>query len=307
MFKKILILSVLFWGSFTIMAQDKQVAILDPIGNVTSQIKDIVREEISSSFKNLNGYTALVRSQSDIDNLLSEYEFRMSELSDNAEFGQIGKLIGANYVFVTNISPISGNNYHISCKVIDVFGKIYKQETAQTTRGGLNDLIVVVQKTVTNMFQAETELTLQGRKIFANNIRLDDNKVKGLMANTDALKYYNKSKSQRKTGTALVWTGVVAIVAGIGFDLVDIAINESNYDYVLEDGIIYEREVIKLRGTVIGGAVGATMIGTGIVLHSSSNKSLQKSVDTYNSAKKTAQYEIKFGVTGNGIGLAINF
>ena len=309
MYKKILIVSTLIWGSVAIMAQqDKKIAILDPVGDVTDQIKEIVREEISSSIMNIGGYTVFERSQ--IDQVLKEYTFRLSDLSENSQFREIGTFLGANYVFVTSISP-TGGNYHLSCKVIDVSsGRIDKQTTKQTTKGGMNDLIVVVQKAINEMFQKETELALQGRKIFANNTKLDDKKIQNLMANTEALKYYNKSKSQKKTGTGLVWAGVAAIVVGVGVDLVTMAIDnesENGNDYIQKGDIIYGRDVIKLRETVIGGATGAALIGTGIVLRSSSKKSLQKSVDMYNSTKRTAQTEIRLGVTGNGIGLAINF
>jgi len=305
MYKRILIVSVLIWGSMAIMAQNKKIAILDPVGNVTSQIKEIVREEISSSITNLGGYTVLERAL--IDQLLIEQKFQLSDLSDNSQISKIGKMMGADYVFVTTITPNDGN-YHLSCKVIGVFSsQIDKQITEQTTRGGMNDLIVTVQKAINEMFQKETTLLLQGRKIFANNIKLDDKKIQSLMANTDALKFYNKSKSQKKTGTALVWTGVAAIVAGVGVDLIPYIINDGGNEYVREGNIIYSRQALKLRGTVIGGAAGVALIGTGIILHHSSKKSLQKSVDTYNSNKRTAQTEIRFGVTGNGIGLAINF
>ena len=116
-----------------------------------------------------------------------------------------------------------------------------------------------------------------------------------------------KSKSQKKTGTALVWTGIAAIVAGTGFDLAQYFINDENLEYVQEGDIIYGRQTFKLRGAVIGGVTGVALIGTGIGLRYSSKKSLQQSVDMYNSNKKTAQTEIRFGITGNGIGLAINF
>jgi len=309
MFKKILIASVLIGGSFVAMAQDKKIAILDPIGDVTSHIREIVREEISSSIISIGGYTVLERSL--IDKVLEENKFQMSGMVNDSQVSEIGKLLGANYVFVTSLNPISGN-YHISFKLIEVSSaRIERQETVRTTRGGTNDLIVVVQREINNMFRKEAKLTLEGRKIFANNIKLDDKQIKNLMVNTDALKYYNKSKSQRKTGTALVWTGVLAFVAGISFDLIN------NYDfdngdfmkclYVREGEIIYEKRVFKIQGIVIGGATGAALIGTGIVLRSSSTKSLQKSVDTYNSNKKTAQSEIRLGVMENGIGLAINF
>jgi len=291
------------------VTQNKKIAILDPAGNVSNQIREIVREEISSSILSIGGYTVLERSH--INEVLKASAYQLSDLFDNSQAAEVGKLMNANYVFLTSLSLLSENNYYISCKLIEVStARIDKQATGKTKQG-MNDLIATVQKAINEMFQKETTLTLQGRKIFASNILLDDKKIQGLMANTEALKYYNKSKSQRKTGTGLVWAGIAVFVAGVGYDLVN------NYDssygqfpkemYVKEGDIIYRQQAWKLQGVIIGGAAGVALVGTGIILRSSSKKSLQKSVDTYNSNKRTAQTEIKWGFTGNGIGLAINF
>ena len=78
--KKVIITSVIALLSTVAMAQDRKVAIFDPVteGNVDSSIKGIVREEISSVVVNTGGYTVLERQL--IEKVLEENRFQMSGL-----------------------------------------------------------------------------------------------------------------------------------------------------------------------------------------------------------------------------------
>jgi len=109
-------------------------------------------------------------------------------------------------------------------------------------------------------------LVAKGKSVFMNGKELDKDEVRSIMANTDALKLYNKGMSRYKTGKTLLVTGICII------------------------------------------GYGVPLIITGIIIKNGSKKYIQKAVDMYNKGgKETSGMELKFGFTGNDIGLALNF
>jgi len=150
--KLILIQAITLLLCVTVLAQDKKVAVMDPVGAVTNSTKEIVREELSATIVNARGYTVLERSQ--IDKVLQENKFQMSGLVDDSQISEIGKRLGANVVLVTTLTLMENGNYYISCKMIDVLtARIEKQKTAQTVSGS-NDLIKTVQKLASDLFDS---------------------------------------------------------------------------------------------------------------------------------------------------------
>jgi hypothetical protein len=160
--KKVIITNVIvLLLSLTAMAQDKKVAVFDPAGSVDMSVKEIVREEISSIVVNTVGYTVLERQL--IEKVLEENKFQMGGLVDNSEISEIGKRMGADFVFVSNITIIDGKNFHISCKMIDVLtARIEMQKTGQASKK-TSELIIAVQKMVKEMF-SNTQKTSQTNK-----------------------------------------------------------------------------------------------------------------------------------------------
>jgi len=133
----------------TAIAQESKVAVFDPVGNTDVSIKEIVREEISSIIVNIGGFTVLERQL--IEKVLAENKFQQSGLVDDSQISEIGRLMGANSVFVTSLTEID-KNYFISCKMIDVqTARIEKQKTAQTYNG-TSDLVNTVRLMMGAMF-----------------------------------------------------------------------------------------------------------------------------------------------------------
>ena len=148
--QKVIITFVIALLSLAAMAQDRRVAVFDPAGSVDKAIREIVREEISSIIVNAGGYTVLERQL--IDRVLEENRFQASGLVDDSQVSEMGRRMGANLAFVTSITQL-GNSIHISCKMIDVeTARIEKQRTGQTQHGS-NDLIDVLYKTASEMFE----------------------------------------------------------------------------------------------------------------------------------------------------------
>ena len=314
--KKVIITSVIAILSLTAMAQDKKVAVFDPAGSVESAIKEIVREEISSIIVNSGGYTVLERQL--IDKVLEENKFQTGGLVDDSQISEIGKRMGANMVFVTNITPM-GNNFYISCKMIDVMtARIDKQKTAQTQRGS-TDLMPVVQKMVNEMFASDQKvstptqpartivetkpapelsgmLTAEGRKVYQNGRQLSRNEVRGLMVNTDALRYYNKGISRNRNGN--IW-----LFSGIGSFFIGCICMASAGGY--EEDYYYDEDLDTVGTALAVLGVGAAI--TGVSLKIASRGPVRNSVNMYNSGSSRAEKELKFGFTKNGIGVALCF
>ena len=281
----------------TVMAQDRKVAVFDPAGSVDNAIKEIVREEISSIIVNSGGFTVLERKS--IDKVFEENEFQKEGLVDDSQISEIGKLMGANLVFVSNITALDNNNYYISCKMVDVqTARIEKQKTARTQKS--NDLIGVIQKIVGEMFSNTQQsspvievlpelrttdmLVADGRSVFLNGKKLGKKEVQSMMVNTDALRYYNKGISKNRNGN---WWIAFGLIAGAGITAVEVAESDEVYG--------------------VGVLVGAGLITTGIIVKSGSKKAVGKAVNLYNGGSKTSSMELKVGFTGNGLGLALNF
>ena len=144
------------------LAQEtRKVAVFDPAGTVEKALLEIVREEISSVVVNTTRYTVLERQL--INKVLEENLFQESGLVNDEQVSDIGRRMGADYVFVTAISPL-GRNYYISCKMIEVAtARIDKQFTGTTT-DGINDIPQTTQYIVRRLFGENVQQPVANRQ-----------------------------------------------------------------------------------------------------------------------------------------------
>ena len=132
------------------LAQDGplKVAVFDPVGKVEEAIRQIVREEISSVLVNRNGYTVLERQL--INKVMEENKFQGEGMVDESQISEIGKIMGADYVFISMITPLK-ENYYLSCKMIEVAtARIEKQFTGMT-KSGIIDIPQTTQYVMTRL------------------------------------------------------------------------------------------------------------------------------------------------------------
>lgn len=150
--KRIKILVVLTFSLFGIaFAQnDKKVAVFDPSGDVPNNLKTIIREELSNAVVNTLGFTVLEREL--INKVLAESQFQMTGHVDDGQIGELGKKMGANYVCYATISSV-GENYYISCKMVDVLSARIERQNTGITKNGLNDLFTVIASVSRLMLQ----------------------------------------------------------------------------------------------------------------------------------------------------------
>ena len=122
-----------------------KVAVFDPAGKVEDAILQIVREEISSVLVNRKGYNVLERQL--INKVLEENKFQGEGMVDESQISEIGKIMGADYVFITTITPLN-NNYHLSCKMIEVATARIRKQFTGMTKSGINDITQTTQYVV---------------------------------------------------------------------------------------------------------------------------------------------------------------
>ena len=330
--KKIVFLTVLATIAFVNIqfaySQGKKVAVFDPAGSMNTSLREIVREEISNIIVNLKSYTVLERQL--INKVLEENKFQMGGLVDDGQVGEMGKRMGADYVFVTSITGLGSNNFYLSFKMIEVqTARIEWQKTGRTTKGE-NEVIDLTNKLVKEMFVEEVPkeptggkskaevveesqpkvksnpsdmLVTNGKKIYADGKKLNKNQVRNLYTtnfNKEALRFYEKGLSRRKGGNILLGTCIVPLFVGMG-----VGADIYKYD---DNGNSIDDHLVE--GAIIGGIVAIALGTTGIVLKKSAKKNIKKSVDSYNSSlsDKAYQTELKIGVTPKGgIGLVYNF
>jgi hypothetical protein len=131
--------------SFCANAQDEKlrVAVFDPTSSGTSideGTKLAVQELISSAFVNTGKFSVVERSM--IDKIMKEQLFQNSDIADNSQATELGKLAGANKVVLSAVSLVGGRNM-LSIKIIDVQTATVDQQKTKIV--GTDDLLDVVE------------------------------------------------------------------------------------------------------------------------------------------------------------------
>ena len=146
----------------------------------------------------------------------------------------------------------------------------------------------------TNMLTAIGRNVYYNHDVFRKN-KLEKSEVLKLMENanaSDAYFTYKKSISRNRIGNILLISGTILTGAGILQSASGIIIATSNDPMV--------------GAAFITSGVGSIITGTTMKIKS--RKYINQSVDMYNSGiNKPANTELKFGITGNGVGLALSF
>jgi len=311
----------------TTVAQKRKVAVFNPAGDVENYLKEVVREEISSIVVSIIGYTVLERQS--IDKVLEENKFQMGGLVDDSQISEIGKLMGANSVFVTNITPIENGNIYISCKMIDVLtARIEIQKTGQCSKK-TTELVNTIQKMVKEMFSntlRTTETTKKGDKqgsttpsselftrsskviMFDNELardkKLEKKEVQERMGkvNVRALQLYNNGLSKNKKGYILIGCSVAPFALGIMSVSCakPFATTPTGWSGGTQDAITATGAVL-LAG-------GVALLIPGVVFTVQGKNHIRDAVNMYNKSSGTLpSTEFKFGITSSGVGMALKF
>ena len=130
--------------TFVLQAQDGKlrVAVFDPSSSGTpidEGTKVAVREIISSTFVNMGKYTIVERSL--LQQVMKEQAFSNSDVVDDSQATELGRLAGANKV-VLSVLTLAGGRNMLSIKIIDVkTATIDQQKTKIVTSNDLLDFV----------------------------------------------------------------------------------------------------------------------------------------------------------------------
>jgi len=207
--KKYLLIVCIFCLCMIARSQDTliRVAILDPttqgIG-IDEGTKLAVQELISSVFVNTGRYNIIERSM--IDKIIKEQSFQNSDLADNSQATEIGKLAGANKVVLSAVSLVGGRNM-LSIKIINVLtARIENQKTKIVNS---NDLLDAVEPLTKELLGGEANYIKQNT-VFSEA-------EKPIVTNTtdkNSLKSKNSSVSTGEKGNNLlneIEAGIAAV------------------------------------------------------------------------------------------------
>jgi hypothetical protein len=321
-----------------------RVAVFDPTSSGTvidEGSKVAVRELVSSTFVNTGKYNIVERSL--LEKVMKEQEFSNSGVVDDNQATEIGKLAGAHKVVLSVVTLVGGRNM-LSIKVIDVKTATIDQQKTRLVQ--TNDLLDVVEPLTLELLGEKAAATVQnaaqppasienttptpeqpalpavtntdavkyavmmlyadGMKVSSNGRKLSRNEVKNLMANTNALNYYNSGLLKRRVGNILLWTGVgLTVIGGLAT-----ANSYSSYSYSYDPyaggGSFTDEEEIPIGAFIVAGVgIGAGI--TGLILKSKGKKLVGQSVEMYNRGNHTSNVEFNIGLTRHGIGLVVNF
>ena len=296
----------------------QKVAIFDPDGNLDAFNKGIVREEISSVIVNdARGYTVVERAQ--IDKVMREQGVQLGGLVDESTMVEVGKIAGAEFVFVSVIQRSStNNNFHISCKLINVQTAVVVMHRVADSQSGTNELRSTIRKMVCEMFGARCgdtrvvgSLVADKRNVYADGKKLSNGEVKRVMANTDALRLYKKGVSKNRSGCFWLLAGLGATTAGVVFIANDTfgeheVIGTGSLPPGSGDAVGDINENLSLVAGGATAAAGVVMMLSGASMRGKSKRLIQNSVNTYNSGR-TSNIEWQFDFTGSGVRFALSF
>jgi hypothetical protein len=164
--------------SFCTNAQNERlrVAIFDPTSSGTSideGTKLAVQELISSAFVNTGKFSVVERSM--IDKIMKEQLFQNSDIADNSQATELGKLAGAHKVVLSAVSLVGGRNM-LSIKIIDVQTATVDQQKTKIV--GTNDLLDVVEPLTLELLGEQAVYVKKGQEFISQETKKEEVKEK---------------------------------------------------------------------------------------------------------------------------------
>lgn len=143
MYKAIIILVFSVINNVFILAQQRLVAVFDPICDLSSDNKTLMRENVSTVIANSTNYRVVERSL--IQKVLEENKFQAKGLVEESQLTEMGRMIGAQLVCLV-VGVSLDKYYYISIKLVDLeTGKVVKQKTGQDY-SSVENIVLLVQR-----------------------------------------------------------------------------------------------------------------------------------------------------------------
>lgn len=157
--------------SFTAFAQQKKVAVFNPIcrdNSVSSIYFSVVRGSFESVASATDGFE--VYNRTDLDAIASEMQFQQSGAVDDAQIRRIGKMAGVDFVLVTVLSADEGY-LMVESKILNVESSQYDRAASKL----MNMTPPIVEKTclelAQSLFKINISSGIQNGEIMYNGCR----------------------------------------------------------------------------------------------------------------------------------------
>lgn len=128
--KKVLLFIVLFLAQINCVAEEIQVAMLEPLAmttNVKMIEKQMIRGEMVKAIASQSGYAAF--SRTDIDQIMQEHNFQQSGMVDDSTRAKLGAMHGVDFVCIMKITK-EENYYYLEANLVNIeTGKISNPAT----------------------------------------------------------------------------------------------------------------------------------------------------------------------------------
>jgi hypothetical protein len=150
----------------------------------------------------------------------------------------------------------------------------------------------VIQKSTSRKDADKQALTIIGKKIYNNGIKLSNDQVMGYLTNSpEAINTFKSGKSGYSSGLILSWTGLAMAVAGL---VITLTPQKSYYSTDTNSGLPLSL-----------GGLGVTLVGN--LLASSGKNKMVEGVNIYNAEQRRVSINISPLINQNGIGVCMKF
>ncbi len=253
----LLILLLIISLCFTVFAQEEdfRLAIM-PFENIgDSKEYEWISKGVSETLtKSLSQITALhLVDRSNIDQILAEWEFALSDLANQETAPRIGSLLSANKL-LTGSYQISGNEILFNCNITDVETGILEQDKSVSARGSINYIFDLYEILIDELLiKFNIEIDEEEKVLLAEIIQSTDSLeaykfyLQGMEAlRTFTLEGYEEAKDYFFEATfedpsyALAYTGLAEATTYLAYEKYVIASHINIYGE--NDSIKYKRE-----------------------------------------------------------------
>ncbi|RKE03421.1 CsgG/HfaB family protein [Marinifilum flexuosum] len=149
--KQILLFSIAFFTSITLLGQVKKIAMLESLAvtdGISVMVKNMVRGELTKSLSKESGFKAFTRV--DIDNMMKEFKFQESGMVNDEQRLKLGQMSGADYVCVSKITK-DGNAYYLEAYLIHLESGEINNPASAFVEGGYAFVNTACQKIAAEM------------------------------------------------------------------------------------------------------------------------------------------------------------
>ena len=214
--------------------QIKRVAILDIVDDekiFSDGFKLLIRSRLSSAIANSSGYESYDRV--DLASIIDEHEFQRTGLVNDIQIKQLGKMVGADYILMTEVARLDDSNIIIIAKILNV-------ETAEVER--ISDITTTVdvitlqdncQKLIEKLLAINFDTRAnRGKLKLSDNIYIGESKD-GKPNGKGVMRFCKKDKLNRKSYDGEWKNG---LCNGIGVMIYENSVYKGEFKNGMRDG-----------------------------------------------------------------------